>query len=139
MPNISNSDVKAVINNYPDAIQPKILYLRTLIYEVVNEVAAVGPIEETLKWNEPSYIAKSGSTLRIAWGGKHPQQYGMYFNCKTKLVDTIKERYKDIFKYEGNRAIIFQQDDSVPVPELKQCVRLALTYKKIKDLPMLGM
>jgi len=85
----------------------KLLFLRQLILDTAAELDAVGAVEETLKWGEPSYITKSGSTIRIDWKRSNPKQYAMYFHCKTKLVDTFKELYRDQFKFEGNRAIVF--------------------------------
>lgn len=133
-----NSDVSSVIENYPTVIQEKVLFIRNLIYEVAKDLENDSDIEETLKWNEPSYLVKSGSTIRIAWGSKRPNQYGIFFNCKSKLVDTFKELYPDVFNFEGNRAIIFNKDDVIPIDELKHCIRLALIYHQLKHLPMLG-
>jgi hypothetical protein len=62
----------------------------------------------------------------------------MYVHCQTKLVDTFKELYRDVFKFEGNRAIVFDEDDEIPVDELKHCIFLSLTYHSRKNLPMLG-
>lgn len=62
----------------------------------------------------------------------------MYFHCKTKLVDTFKELYQDVFKFEGNRAIIFNEADEIPIKELKHCIALSLTHHNRKHLPMLG-
>jgi hypothetical protein len=39
---------------------------------------------------------------------------------------------------QRNRAIVFNVTDEIPVSELKHCVSLALTYHRIKHLPMLG-
>jgi len=61
-----NSNVKAVITTYPEAIRSKVLFLRELIYAVAAETENITEFEETLKWNEPSYKAKSASTIRIA-------------------------------------------------------------------------
>ena len=38
-------------------------------------------LEETLKWGEPSYLVKKGSTIRMDWKSKAPNQYAMYFKC----------------------------------------------------------
>ncbi len=101
-------------------------------------VDGVDDLEETLKWGEPSYVTKAGSTIRIGWKKNKPKQYAMLFHCKTKLVDTFKELYQDKFKFEGNRAIIFHEKDEVPVEELKHCISLSLTYHRRKHLWMLG-
>ena len=74
----------------------------------------VGELEETLKWGEPSYLtteSKSGTTIRIDWKPKHPNQYAMYVNCKTTLVDTYRSLFPEL-TYEKNRAIIFGINDS---------------------------
>ena len=86
----------------------------------------------------PSYLTKHGSTIRMDWKKSQPDQYVVYFNCKTKLIDTFKEIYTDKFNFEGNRAIVFNIKDKVPINELKHCFSLSLTYHKIKHLPMLG-
>jgi len=138
MNKIKNKEVEKVFSHFPKEIREKLMTLRQLIIKTGGELKEVAPIEETLKWGEPSYLIKGGSTIRINWKKSTPDQYAIYFNCKTKLVDTFKERYKDEFKYEGNRAIVFKLNDTIPINELKHCILLALTYHSIKNLPMLG-
>ena len=75
---------------------------------------------------------------KIDWKESTPNQYFMYFHCKTKLVDTFKELYSDKFIFEGNRAIIFNKNDEIPIDALKHCILLSLTYHKNKHLPLLG-
>lgn len=135
---IESPEVSKTIKKYPENIQDKLHYLRSLILETASETEGITKIEETLKWGEPSYTTKNGSTIRIDWKENNPKQYVMYFHCKTKLVDTFKEIYKDSFKFEGNRAIIFNTNDKIPVNKLKHCILLSLTYHNIKHLPMLG-
>lgn len=132
-----NADIQVKFNSYPEDISAKLLELRALIFDVANN-DAINRLEETLKWGEPSYISDIGSTIRIDWKAKTPEQYAMYFNCKTRLIETIKEIYGTTFLYEGNRAIIFKKSDIIPVKALQHCVSMALRYKKIKHLPLLG-
>ena len=137
--------VSEVFENYPDTVSKNLLFLRQLIFETASEID-VNDLEETLKWGEPSYLTKNGSTVRISWRKSFPNEYGIFFNCKTTLVDTFKEIYRDQFKFEGHRAILFKLSDSddtnnsdkIPVEELKHCIALSLTYHSIKHLPMLG-
>lgn len=138
MDKIKNPEVAKIFERYPEPFRTKLLNLRQLIFETASETEDVSSIEETLKWGEPSYLAKTGSTIRMDWKQSYPEQYAMYFHCKTKLVDTFKELYGDILKFEGNRAIIFYKDDKIPVAELKHCIFLSLTYHQRKHLPMLG-
>ena len=125
-------------DSYPAEVKPKMDYLRKLVIEVAEEINLT-QLEETLKWGEPSYLAKKGSTLRMDWKANSPNQYAMYFKCTSKLVLSFKEVFGDLFNYETTRAIVFQLDDHVPEKELKLCIQAALTYHKVKELPQLGM
>lgn len=138
MNEIINPIVEEKFDNYPAHIREKLLFLRRLILETASELDDVGEIEETLKWGEPSYLTKTGSTIRINWKESNPDVYAMYFHCKTTLVDTFKELYRDQFEFDGNRAIVFDASDAVPVNELKQYISLSLNYHRVKHLPMLG-
>lgn len=123
--------VTAVFADYPEHIRGKLLFLRELIFETAVATEGVGELEETLKWGEPSYLTpqtKSGSTVRIDWKAKNADQYAMYFKCTTNLVETFREKYPVQFKYGGNRSIIFDVDDDIPVEELRDCIALAMTY-----------
>lgn len=124
--------------SYSKEIRPKLNHLRELIIEVATEDAQIQVIEETLKWGEPSYLVKKGSTVRIDWKAKTPNQYAIYFKCTSKLVATFKKLYGDLFTYENNRAILFELDAKVPKKELKNCIGLALKYHSVKNLPLLG-
>lgn len=138
MKKIKNPNVNAVFNSYPEHMREKLMFLRQLVFETASETESVGEVEETIKWGEPSYLTKGGSTIRIGWKPSNPNQYAMYFHCKTKLVDTFKELYRDKFDFAGNRAIVFDENDVITVEELKHCISLSLTYHSRKKLPMLG-
>lgn len=133
-----NQKVKEIFYSYPKVFRERLLFLRELIFEVVNENEGM-ICEETLKWGEPSYITKKGSTLRIAWSSKRPNLYGIYFNCQTTLIETFRIIFNEIFTFEGNRAIIFAENDEIPVAELKLCILTALTYHNRKDKVNLGL
>jgi hypothetical protein len=131
-------EVSSIFDSYPDTMRKKLLFLRQLIFETASEIGIPGELEETTKWGEPSYLAKNGSTIRIDWKESKPEQYAMYFHCQTKLLETFKEVYRDLFTFEGQRAIVFRKNDIIPINELKHCIELALTYHDIKHLPLLG-
>lgn len=134
----TNPQVNEVFDNYPDLVRDKILNLRRIIIETAHETEGISNLEETLKWGEPSYLSKHGSTIRIDWKDKTPDQYAIYFKCTSKLVPTFKLLFNNTFTYEGNRAVIFQLEDKIPETELKKCIRAALLYHKVKHLPALG-
>ena len=138
MSEIENPDVARVFDGYPEPMRKKMLRLRQLVLDTAAETEGVNTLEETLKWGEPSYLSKGGSTLRIDWKDRVSEQYAMYFNCNSSLVDTFKAIYGDVFTFEGNRAIVFGENDELPMEELKHCISLALTYHRVKHLPLLG-
>jgi len=134
----SNPAVSKKLEGYPKQVQKKLNQLRKLIIETAKKSKDVTELEETLKWGEPSYLAKKGSTIRIDWKSKKPDQYAMYFKCTSKLVLTFKEVYGDLFNYETTRAILFKFDDVIPKKELAQCIDMALNYHRLKHLEFLG-
>jgi len=134
----SDPKVKTVFNNYPRSVKPKLIHLRELVLTTASEIEGLDELEETLKWGEPSYLTKYGSTVRMDWKEKSPEQFAIYFKCTSKLVPTFKKIYKDKFMFEGDRAIVFKITDKIPTAALKHCISLALTYHKIKHLPLLG-
>jgi hypothetical protein len=130
-------NVKRKFETYPENISILLYQIRELIFGVAKQ-DGISDILETLKWGEPSYISNIGSTVRFDWKVKSPDQYCIYFNCKTSLIETFKEVYGDTFTYEGNRAIVLKIDQDVPLTELAHCISMSLRYKEIKHLNLLG-
>ncbi len=132
-----NSKVAEVFKNYPQEMRKKLMFLRQLIFDTAAKTEEVGELEETLKWGEPAYLttkSKSGSLIRIDWKKSNQTQYAMYFHCQTNLIETFKTMFPGKFKYEGNRAILFNEDEIIPVRELSLCISNALTYHRDKKL-----
>lgn len=135
---ITSPKVDLVFANYPEYVREKMQSLRELVIETAEESEGVHKLEETLKWGEPSFVTKDGSTLRMDWKEKTPDQYAMYFHCTSRLVDTFRLVFNHKFQYEGKRAIVFQLNQKIPKAELKECIKAALTYHKVKELITLG-
>lgn len=114
------------------------MQLRKWILETAEEIMDLEELEETLKWGEPSFLTKNGSTIRMDWKAKSPDQYALYFSCSTSLVATFRAIYKNKFEFEGNRAIMFELNEELPEKEVKHCISMALRYHKIKHLSFLG-
>ena len=126
----SDPAVAAVFGAYPRPLQTRLLALRRLILDTAQATKGVGPLEETLKWGQPSYLTtatKSGSTIRIDRVKAAPDQVAIYFHCQTDLVATFRELYPEL-RYGGNRSILLDAGDAVPEAALRHCVALALTY-----------
>ena len=132
---IPDPKVAAVFESFPPAIRPKLLALRQLIYETAQSTEGVGPLTETLKWGEPAYLTEasgSGTTIRIGWKAAAPTRYAMYFHCRTHLVDTFRSLFPSEFRFDGNRALVFEDSDPMPRQPLSNCIAMALTYHRNK-------
>ena len=131
------ADIKAKFDSYPKNVRESLLELRHLVLQVAAE-EKLGEVEESLKWGQPSYRTKDGSPVRIDWKSKTPNEYAMYFNCSTRLVDTFRELYRDELQFQENREITFNLGENLPERAVRQCVSIALQYHKVKHLPLLG-
>jgi Domain of unknown function (DU1801) len=123
--------VEAHFDRYPTAVKQKMLALRELVFAVAAQNEAIGALQETLKWGEPAYLTtltRSGSTLRMDWKPKAPEQLALYFNCKTGLVDTFRSLFPKDFQFEGHRAIVLTLSEPLRKKELQFCMAAALTY-----------
>ncbi len=129
--------VKLQLCAYPDKASQQLLEIRQLIIEVAQE-NKITDLVEVFRWGQPSYICKSGSTLRIDYASKSQKSVVIYLNCKSRLGEVIKEIYGDFFCYESNRAILFNPNVELPKAEIKQLIKMALNYHKLKNLPLLG-
>ena len=131
---VPESAVDAVFNTYPKPVRARLLALRRLIVETAQTTAGVGPLEEALKWGQPSYLTaetRSGSTIRIDQVKAEPGHYAVYFHCQTDLVETFRGLYPEL-RYAGNRAILLDAAEKLPEDALRHCVALALTYHSRK-------
>lgn len=135
---IASNEVTQLLESYPAKAQEKLKALRQLIIDCATEIGDITRLEETTKWNEPSYICPHGSTIRMDWKAKTPDAYYLFFICNTELVNTFRFIFGDELQFEGKRAIVLDLHAAIPTKKLKRCIKLALTYKKIKHLPHLG-
>jgi hypothetical protein len=129
--------VATIFHEYPPEVQEKLLFLRQLIFDTAVATPGVGEIEETLKWGQPSYLTvkpKSGTTIRIDADSAQAGQYGIYFHCQSSMISTMRQLYPTEFEYEGNRAILFNEKDDLPLEAVRHCLALALTYHRWKNI-----
>lgn len=130
--------VAATFASYDTDVRAKLLEMRDLVLETAAETSGVGPIEETLKWGQPSYLTpttRSGSTIRIAPTSVDSDfDYAMFFICNTTLVEDFTDLFGDTLTYDGNRALLFSVDTAVPHDEIRQCIAMALTYHLTKGI-----
>ncbi|WP_368485858.1 DUF1801 domain-containing protein [Pseudoalteromonas sp. SD03] len=133
-----NEGVKVRFDEYPANVRTRLEELRHLILSVATELK-LGEVTESIKWGEPSYSVKTGSPIRLDWKLECPNNYYLFFNCNTKLIDTFRELFNDELEFQGNRAIVLSLLESIPERTIKHCIKLGLTYHQRKHFPLLGM
>ncbi len=124
-------DVTAALNAFPDKPRQTLLQIRHLILQTAASNPKIGLLLETLKWGEPSFLTpatKSGSTIRMAWKPANPNHVGLYFNCNTTLVETMRQIYPDTFTYQKNRAVLLPVDVPLPKRAVAHICEMAMTY-----------
>ncbi len=107
------------------------MQLRELVLEVARENPAIGPLEETVKWGEPAFLTSasgSGTTVRIHRHKKSRGTYALYVHCQTDLVERYRQLYDDELTFDGNRAVVFDSKEELPVEAVRHCIAMALTY-----------
>lgn len=127
--------VAAVFAGYPPDIRDRMLRIRALILQTASETDGVGAIEETLKWGEPSYLTSetgSGTTLRLSWRPKAPDEISLCVHCQTTLVSEFRVQFPGTFVYDGTRRIVLGKSDDIPETPLSVCIAAALTYHSRK-------
>ncbi len=129
-------EIESKFATYPVEVREQLNRIRHLVFSVVEE-EGLGAVEETLKWGEPSFLVKGGSTIRMDWKPNDPGFIKVYFHCQTSLIETFKEIYRDEFEYEGKRAIVIPLGAPESDP-LRHCLQMALQYHHLKHLPLLG-
>ncbi len=131
-----NPAVQAVLRACPKPVRDRLNALRRLIFATARATEGVGPLEETLKWGQPSYLTMasgSGSTIRIDRVKSEPDGYAIYFHCQTNLVATFRDMYPSALRFGGNRCILLDAKEKIDENALRHCISLALTYHMRKS------
>ena len=124
-------EVAEVLASYPPKVAKRLQALRKIILTTADRLD-IGEVVETLKWNEVSYLpAKSGigSTLRMGYSEKTPQQYFLYVHCGTNLIDMCRTLFPEL-SYQGNRAIAFDLNQPPPSDVVAMLAEMTLTYHR---------
>jgi hypothetical protein len=122
-------DVQSALAGFPDAMRETARSLAELINNTAAGLPAVGELEDSLKWGEPSFAPKRkniGSSVRIA--ARRDGRIAMNFICHTGLVERFREIYAGRLEFEGNRTVVVDPGKPLQRAELGHCIAMALTY-----------
>lgn len=122
--------VAAAFEKTPPTVRKRLLLLRKLIFDMAAKTSGVGPLEETLKWDSPSYLTsetQSGTTIRIDRVGSRKGMYGIFVHCQSNVVEEFKQQVSTPLNFDSTRGIILDAKDDIP-EEISYFIYLALTY-----------
>ncbi len=131
MREFTESAVEDIFLNYPEKLRDSLLQMREIIFQVAAQQDI--QIMETLRWWQPSYLpiqSKVGTTIRIDQFSEC--EVAIFFNCKTTIVEELKETFGASLRYSKNRAIIFNINAPLPMQTIEYCVAFGLSYFKRK-------
>ncbi len=111
--------IKAVFDGFAQPERAHLLTLRSLIFDLATE-----PVDESLKWGQPSYATPSGSPIRL--GVPKSGGYAIYCHCATTLIGDFAALFGKDFRYEGNRAVLL--DGPPDLEKLTLLITAAQSY-----------
>ena len=120
---ITDAKVQAVFEGFPAVERQGLLKLRQMILDSPTQA----PITEALRWGQPAYLCKTGSTLRL--GLPKTGGFALYAHCQTTLIRDFVDMFPDDFTIEGNRAVHFHTLSDVQPEKLDFLISSALSYK----------
>ncbi|WP_412555181.1 DUF1801 domain-containing protein [Shimia sp. MIT1388] len=104
------------------------------IIRAAAEASNAAPLEENLKWGQPSFAPpkRKGTPIRLSWSQKSPERVEMLVHCQTTLVEAWRHRFGDLFDYDGTRAVHISLEKHLPEEALHIMAVMALTYHQRK-------
>lgn len=128
MKDFATPAVAAAFDSFPRTARDGLLHLRDLIFRVAADTAEVPGVQEDLRWGQPAYLtpARIGSTIRL--GVPKTGGFGIYAHCQTTIISDFAEAYPGWDRFDGNRAVLFENRDQIDPVRHGALIRAALTY-----------
>ena len=118
----------------PPSAARTLAQLRALIFDTAAARPEIGPLTETLKWDQPAYLSdktKSGTTIRLGWDDAGTR-VSLFVHCQTTLVSEWRHLYEDELVFVGNREVQIPIHQAFPRTAIQHCIAMALTYHSRK-------
>ena len=120
--------VKATFDEMPAPHRTGALALRQLIFDTAESIENLGPVTECLRWGQPSYVTKIGSTLRV--GLPKTGGFALFAHCQSSIIADFADLFGADFTIEGNRAVVFNSIADIQPEKLRLMIEHGLTYKR---------
>ncbi len=124
-----DQDIKAKFSKFSETQRDGLMLLRSLIFAEAQTLPQIGPLQEVLKWGQPSYVtpeSKAATTLRL--GTHQKAEFALYAHCQSTVIASYEARFPGWDRIDGNRAVLFNNLAEIEPFRLKTLIRHALTY-----------
>ena len=114
---------------FPQPARETLMSLRKMIYEIAQTLP-VGRIEESTKWDQPSYATpdtKLATPIRL--GLSKAGDPAVFTHCQTTVMSDFRALAPANMVFDGNRAVHLPVDKSPNLDDLAPLIRAALTYR----------
>jgi hypothetical protein len=119
-----------LIETWSDPAQSALLSCRSLFHTIATRVD-IGPLDETLKWGQPSWRPikpRTGSTLRLNWSPKSPTELAIFVDCKTDLAARMQTLYPHLPANDGGRRMAIDLNSPLPETALSHLAEMTFSY-----------
>ncbi|MEY1557658.1 DUF1801 domain-containing protein [Yoonia sp. R2331] len=113
-------EVKAAFDAFPDAPRVVLLQVRAMI--LASDVA----VEEALRWGQPAYLSKKGTTIRL--GLTKAGLPSVFTHCQSSVMGDVQAVAGEGLIWDGNRGVSWPVEADVPEAVLSLLIHRALTY-----------
>jgi len=128
-PAFASDEIESIFVCLPENARGGLLALRALIFKTASRLPEVGRMEEALRWRQPAYLTpetRAGSTLRL--GVPKNATFALFVHCQTDIISSFVTTFPGQDRFEGNRAILFDDVRQIDPARHGLLIRHALTY-----------
>ncbi|MDQ2094518.1 DUF1801 domain-containing protein [Rhodalgimonas zhirmunskyi] len=123
-------EVAAVFDSFPTSAQDILFGIRRLIFEIANGSPDIGPLKEALRWGQPAYLTPSGAGSTIRLGMTKTGEPALFVHCRTSLIEDFRPLAPKSMRFEGRRAVLFEEKSRPDKESLALLIRAALSYHR---------
>ncbi|WP_069301190.1 DUF1801 domain-containing protein [Neptunicoccus sediminis] len=121
-------EVQAAFDTFAPEEREKLHVVRRLIFQCAVAIEA-GPVTETLRWGQPAYLVKRGSSLRLGIG--KTGQAAIFAHCQSSIISDFATVFGADFKLDGNRAVYLEKLGPEVLEKLQFLILHGLQYKRL--------
>ncbi|MBQ4825578.1 DUF1801 domain-containing protein [Leisingera sp. HS039] len=129
-PPFASPGIEAAFDVLDPQARAGLLALRGLIFDTAAQSPEAGRIEEALRWGQPSYLTperKTGTTLRL--GVPKGARFALFVHCQSRLIPEFAAAFPAWDRFEGTRAVLFNDPAEVEPIRHGWLIKRALTYR----------